>query len=131
VSAPVVAARLRALWRRARPPRRRPSTHLSFGPPVAAPARAARAARSRRIGLTECEFEVLWLLAAQAGPGRVAGRAAGAPARPAVPAHRPLDRFARLPHPRQAARQRRAGPAHPRPCATAATCSHQRAGENR
>lgn len=65
--ATVVAARLRALWRRAR------------GAPTAAPyqlifGRLSLHLRERRvqlagdrIDLTECEFEVLWLLALQAG----------------------------------------------------------------
>lgn len=68
-SAPVVAARLRALWRR--------------GPAIAQPASAPRQLRfgnlvldhaersvmldSRPIALTEGEFEVLWLLALRAG----------------------------------------------------------------
>jgi DNA-binding response OmpR family regulator len=66
-SAPVVAARLRALWRRggARPAQAR--DRLEFG-------RLALCLRERsvrlgaeRIDLSECEFEVLWLLALQAG----------------------------------------------------------------
>lgn len=66
-SAPVVAARLRALWRRASPPADGTRDRLDFG-------RLSLRLRERsvrlggeRIGLTECEFEVLWLLAAQAG----------------------------------------------------------------
>lgn len=67
VSAPVVAARLRALWRRAQSPAPSSVDQMSFG-------RLSLYLRERRvqlgperIGLTECEFEVLWLLAAQAG----------------------------------------------------------------
>jgi two-component system OmpR family response regulator len=67
LSAPVVAARLRALWRRGGPGRAADADHLAFG-------RLSLHLRERRvqfagecIGLTECEFEVLWLLALQAG----------------------------------------------------------------
>jgi two-component system OmpR family response regulator len=66
-SAPVVAARLRALWRRGAPGAARGPDRLVFG-------RLSLHLRERRvqlgaepIELTECEFEVLWLLAAQAG----------------------------------------------------------------
>lgn len=66
-SAPVVAARLRALWRRGMPSAARGPDHLAFG-------RLSLHLRERRVQLgaepvelTECEFEVLWLLAAQAG----------------------------------------------------------------
>ena len=66
-SAPVVAARLRALWRRAGPVHASAPDHLAFG-------RLSLHLRERRVqlgnervDLTECEFEVLWLLAAQAG----------------------------------------------------------------
>ncbi|MFO1340077.1 MAG: response regulator transcription factor [Burkholderiaceae bacterium] len=67
VSAPVVAARLRALWRRASPGPQAAVDRLVFG-------RLSLHLRERRvqlgherIALTECEFEVLWLLALQAG----------------------------------------------------------------
>jgi DNA-binding response OmpR family regulator len=66
-SAPVVAARLRALWRRGAPAAARGPDQLVFG-------RLSLHLRERRVQLagepvemTECEFEVLWLLAAQAG----------------------------------------------------------------
>lgn len=66
-SAPVVAARLRALWRRSTPQAGRAPDQLVFG-------RLSLHLRERRVQLggepvelTECEFEVLWLLAAQAG----------------------------------------------------------------
>lgn len=66
-SAPVVAARLRAIWRRGMPSAARGPDHLVFG-------RLSLHLRERRVQLggepvelTECEFEVLWLLAAQAG----------------------------------------------------------------
>lgn len=66
-SAPVVAARLRALWRRGAPLAARGPDRLAFG-------RLTLHLRERRvqlgtepIALTECEFEVLWLLATQAG----------------------------------------------------------------
>ena len=65
--AAVVAARLRALWRRASPAARSPLQQLGFG-------RLSLHLRERRvqlgeqrIALTECEFEVLWLLALRAG----------------------------------------------------------------
>ena len=65
--AAVVAARLRALWRRAGAVPSAAAQQLSFG-------RLSLHLRERRvqlggqrIGLTECEFEVLWLLALQAG----------------------------------------------------------------
>ena len=65
--AAVVAARLRALWRRAGRAATVAPCQLSFG-------RLSLHLRERRvqlggerIGLTECEFEVLWLLALQAG----------------------------------------------------------------
>ncbi len=65
--AAVVAARLRALWRRSRGPVAAAPQQLSFG-------RLSLHLRERgvqlggeRIELTECEFEVLWLLAQQAG----------------------------------------------------------------
>jgi DNA-binding response OmpR family regulator len=67
VSAPVVAARLRALWRRGAPAAGGGPEQLVFG-------RLSLHLRERRVqlgaervDLTECEFEVLWLLAAQAG----------------------------------------------------------------
>jgi len=66
-SAPVVAARLRALWRRGGPLPNAAPERLAFG-------RLSLHLRERsvRLGdsavdLTECEFEVLWLLATQAG----------------------------------------------------------------
>lgn len=66
-SAPVVAARLRALWRRGAPATARTPDELAFG-------RLSLHLRERRVqlgaervGLTECEFEVLWLLATEAG----------------------------------------------------------------
>jgi DNA-binding response OmpR family regulator len=67
-SAPVVAARLRALWRRGGAAQDGAAIdHLAFG-------RLTLHLRERRaqlgadpVPLTECEFEVLWLLAAQAG----------------------------------------------------------------
>jgi DNA-binding response OmpR family regulator len=66
-TAPVVAARLRALWRRGVPSASQAPDQLVFG-------RLALHLRERRvqlgaerIDLTECEFEVLWLLALQAG----------------------------------------------------------------
>lgn len=67
VSAPLVAARLRALWRRARARASAEVDRLTFG-------RLSLHLRERRVqlgheyvDLTECEFEVLWLLAEQAG----------------------------------------------------------------
>jgi len=71
LAAPVVAARLRALWRRCdqrggndAPP---PPNELRFGAlHLSLPARRARLA-DREIGLTEGEFELLWLLASHAG----------------------------------------------------------------
>jgi DNA-binding response OmpR family regulator len=67
LSAPVVAARLRALWRRGASAPSQTPDRLVFG-------RLALFLRERRvqldterIELTECEFEVLWLLALQAG----------------------------------------------------------------
>ncbi len=67
VSAPVVAARLRALWRRGVGATAALPERLDFG-------RLAMNLRERSvrldgqaIDLTECEFEVLWLLALQAG----------------------------------------------------------------
>jgi two-component system response regulator RstA len=67
LGAPVVAARLRALWRRCRPAAAVAAEQLSFG-------RLSLHLRERRVQLgtervplTECEFEVLWLLASQAG----------------------------------------------------------------
>ena len=67
VSAPVVAARLRALWRRGAGATATAPERLAFG-------RLALNLRERSvrldgqpIDLTECEFEVLWLLALQAG----------------------------------------------------------------
>jgi two-component system, OmpR family, response regulator RstA len=67
VSAPVVAARLRALWRRGAGPAASTPDHLAFG-------RLSLHLRERRVQLgaervemTECEFEVLWLLALNAG----------------------------------------------------------------
>jgi two-component system response regulator RstA len=66
-SAPVVAARLRALWRRGAPAQPAPVDRLAFGG-LALHLRERRVQLgSERIVLTECEFEVLWLLAAQAG----------------------------------------------------------------
>ena len=66
-SAPVVAARLRALWRRGSHAHEAAPERLSFG-------RLSLHLRERRVqlgaeavALTECEFEVLWLLALQAG----------------------------------------------------------------
>jgi two-component system response regulator RstA len=66
-SAPVVAARLRALWRRGTPGASRGPDRLVFG-------RLSLHLRERHVQLgaepvafTECEFEVLWLLATQAG----------------------------------------------------------------
>lgn len=65
--AAVVAARLRALWRRSGAAPVGTTHHLNFG-------RLSMHLRERRvqlagvrIDLTECEFEVLWLLAQQAG----------------------------------------------------------------
>jgi len=65
--AALVAARLRALWRRARGAPAAAPHQLAFG-------RLSLHLRERRvqlgasrIELTECEFEVLWLLALQAG----------------------------------------------------------------
>jgi two-component system, OmpR family, response regulator RstA len=65
--AAVVAARLRALWRRAGAAPAASAQQLTFG-------RLSLHLRERRvqlggerIDLTECEFEVLWLLALQAG----------------------------------------------------------------
>jgi two-component system, OmpR family, response regulator RstA len=67
LGAPVVAARLRALWRRCRPAAGSGPEQLGFG-------RLSLHLRERRVQLgtervplTECEFEVLWLLASQAG----------------------------------------------------------------
>jgi DNA-binding response OmpR family regulator len=67
LSAPVVAARLRALWRRGASAPSQAPDRLVFG-------RLALFLRERRvqlgseaIELTECEFEVLWLLALHAG----------------------------------------------------------------
>lgn len=69
VSAPVVAARLRALWRRQAPPAGDAPvpSELSFGS-----LRLLRMERRALLGeclvpLSEGEFEVLWLLASQAG----------------------------------------------------------------
>jgi two-component system, OmpR family, response regulator RstA len=70
--AAVVAARLRALWRRgstvaaAAPPLRGPE-HLHFGRLSLHLRERAVLLRGERLAFTECEFEVLWLLAAQAG----------------------------------------------------------------
>jgi DNA-binding response OmpR family regulator len=67
LSAPVVAARLRALWRRGGPLAGAAPERLAFG-------RLALRLRERRVtlgesavDLTECEFDLLWLLATQAG----------------------------------------------------------------
>lgn len=65
--APVVAARLRALWRRARPRGAIPGDRLHFGRLSLNLRERSVSLGGERIGLTECEFEVLWLLAAQAG----------------------------------------------------------------
>lgn len=69
---PVVAARLRALWRRAAraaaiEPKASPLQDLRFGA-LQLLGRERRVQRGgRTVPLTEGEFEVLWLLAAQAG----------------------------------------------------------------
>jgi DNA-binding response OmpR family regulator len=67
-SAPVVAARLRALWRRAggAAPRGAPD-RLDFGRLSLRLRERSVQLGSEPIDLTECEFEVLWLLALQAG----------------------------------------------------------------
>jgi two-component system response regulator RstA len=66
-SAPVVAARLRALWRRSTPAHHAAPDHLNFGC-LSLHLRERRVQLGReRVELTECEFEVLWLLATQAG----------------------------------------------------------------
>lgn len=65
LSAPVVAARLRALWRRSGSGHA--PDHLAFGR-LSLHLRERRVqVGAERIELTECEFEVLWLLALQAG----------------------------------------------------------------
>lgn len=69
VSAPVVAARLRALWRRTRALPRDPWTprELRFGAlELCALQRKARW-QGHELPLSEGEFELLWLLACQAG----------------------------------------------------------------
>jgi len=66
-SAPVVAARLRALWRRTAQAHLAAPDHLSFGC-LSLHLRERRVQLGHeRVELTECEFEVLWLLATQAG----------------------------------------------------------------
>jgi two-component system, OmpR family, response regulator RstA len=65
--AAVVAARLRALWRRnALAPGMAPE-HLHFGRLSLQLRERSVQLGAERIALTECEFEVLWLLATQAG----------------------------------------------------------------
>lgn len=72
--AAVVAARLRALWRRGgaaaasspSSPLRGPE-HLHFGRLSLHLRERAVLLRGERLAFTECEFEVLWLLAVQAG----------------------------------------------------------------
>ena len=65
--AAVVAARLRALWRRASGAPTAAPHQLNFGR-LSLHLRERRAQLAGdRIELTECEFEVLWLLALQAG----------------------------------------------------------------
>jgi DNA-binding response OmpR family regulator len=68
LAAPVVAARLRALWRRGAPPRDpEPARELRFGAlQLSLVQRQVRLAE-RVVPLTEGEFEVLWLLASRAG----------------------------------------------------------------
>lgn len=66
-SAPVVAARLRALWRRSGHAPSASPDQLAFGS-LSLHLRERRVQLgAERIELTECEFEVLWLLATQAG----------------------------------------------------------------
>src|SRR5512138_355962 len=66
--APVVAARLRALWRRCgeRGDEAQPE-HLSFGGLQLRHRERLALRRQRPLALTEGEFEVLWLLALRAG----------------------------------------------------------------
>jgi DNA-binding response OmpR family regulator len=66
-SAPVVAARLRALWRRGAPAASQAPDQLVFGRLTLYLRERRVQLGSERIDLTECEFEVLWLLALQAG----------------------------------------------------------------
>lgn len=69
VSAPVVAARLRALWRRQAPDGsgQAPPRELRFGVLHLLALERRVLLDERRVPLTEGEFEVLWLLASQAG----------------------------------------------------------------
>ncbi len=65
--AAVVAARLRALWRRAGAAPAAAAQQLNFGRLWLHLRERHVQLGSERIDLTECEFEVLWLLALQAG----------------------------------------------------------------
>lgn len=67
VPAPVVAARLRALWRRSTTMAATEPERLDFGRLQLSLRERAVCLGDERIGLTECEFEVLWLLAVNAG----------------------------------------------------------------
>jgi DNA-binding response OmpR family regulator len=67
MSAPVVAARLRALWRRGTPAASQSPDQLVFGRLTLHLRERRVQLDGQRIELTECEFEVLWLLALQAG----------------------------------------------------------------
>jgi DNA-binding response OmpR family regulator len=69
-SAPVVAARLRSLWRRAATPSLGPAgaaDTLRFGALTIRLREREVSQAGQRVPLTEGEFEVLWLLASQAG----------------------------------------------------------------
>jgi DNA-binding response OmpR family regulator len=66
-TAPVVAARLRALWRRGNAQPARARDRLDFGRLSLHLRERSVRLGAERIDLTECEFEVLWLLALQAG----------------------------------------------------------------
>jgi DNA-binding response OmpR family regulator len=66
-TAPVVAARLRALWRRGSAQPSRSGDRLDFGRLTLHLRERSVRLGAERIDLTECEFEVLWLLALQAG----------------------------------------------------------------
>lgn len=66
-TAPVVAARLRALWRRGNSQPARARDRLDFGRLSLHLRERSVRLGAERIDLTECEFEVLWLLALQAG----------------------------------------------------------------
>ncbi|MFN0182635.1 MAG: winged helix-turn-helix domain-containing protein [Aquabacterium sp.] len=67
IAPPLLAARLRALWRRAQPAQEAEPTALRFGMLALDLMRRRVHLGDREVALTEGEFEVLWLLARQAG----------------------------------------------------------------